>query len=86
MSENYFIEYADELEQAEQAATVARILIEVLEHHQVNRTARVTYQGNHPDFGNLYHVDGERNLYGWTWRELQTASRKTGIKILINTR
>lgn len=78
-------EYSDYMEDVKTAAeTMERILIDVLEHHHVNKTARVTYQGNHPDFGNLYHVDGEQNFYGWTWRELQTASRKTNIEIVVN--
>jgi len=62
---------------------VERIASETLKENQINGTAIAKYQGNHPDYGNLYHVDGDRNFYGWTWAELKAAEKQTGILIRI---
>ena len=63
--------------------TTARLCTETLEANQANRAAVVKYQGNHPELGNLYHIDGDNNFYGWTWAELKAAEKKTGVSIRI---
>lgn len=77
-----FYPYIEE-DEVEQKLIMERIARETLRAASIDNKAAARYLGNHPDTGEVYGVDNDKNLYMFTLRELKTAAKAEQILLTV---